>query len=136
MDPITIKDRGDRQKRLHDHIQLIEGIDGAGNPVMIPIRADGSLNTGAHGAAHLATSEVTSSSSPQTLVVARPTRRTVLVRNDGSGSDAVRVGEATVSASKGVLLTAGQSFSFSFQGLIQVIATSGTPVVTAADEYD
>lgn len=50
-DPISILDKGDRKKRLHDHVQLIAGIDANGLPVLLRVGADGSISV-------LATSEM------------------------------------------------------------------------------
>ncbi len=87
------------------------------------------------GAANLATGQVTTSTGAATLVIARPTRRSVLVRNLDASIN-VYVGPATVSSANGMLLKPGESCPFTFTGLIQVIAASGAPVVGFADEYD
>lgn len=86
------------------------------------------------GASNLATGQVATSTSAATLVIARPTRTSVLVRNLDT-SISVYVGLATVTSGNGMLLKAGESCSFTFVGLIQVIAASGTPTVAYADEY-
>lgn len=39
--PISIKDRGDRQKRLADHIQLVAGVDAAGQPQIQSVSSSG-----------------------------------------------------------------------------------------------
>lgn len=87
------------------------------------------------GAANLSTTQVTASTSAATLAIARPTRTSVLFRNLDS-SISVYIGKATVSSSNGTLLKAGDSVPFTYVGLIQVIAASGSPVVSIADEYN
>lgn len=87
------------------------------------------------GATNLSTTQVTASTSAATLAIARPTRTSVLFRNLDSAIS-VYIGKATVSSSNGTLLKAGESVSFTSVGLIQVIAASGSPVVSVADEYN
>jgi hypothetical protein len=87
------------------------------------------------GSAHQATGQVATSGTAGTLVIARATRRNVLVRNlDATNS--IYVGPATVTTANGMLLKPGESFTMSFVGLIQVIASAGTPTVAYVDEYD
>lgn len=86
-------------------------------------------------AANLDTNQVTASTTAGTLVIARPTRLSVLFRNLDAAIS-VYVGKATVTAGNGMLLRAGESVVFSSVGLIQVIAASGNPVVAYADEYN
>jgi hypothetical protein len=115
----------------------------AGNNQFLSMIADGisSLVTGGisasepTGAAHLASSQVTTSTVASTLAIARPTRTSVLFRNLDSAIS-VYIGPETVTANNGVLLKAGESVSFTNVGLIQVIAASGTPVVSVSDEYN
>ncbi len=102
----------------------------ASNPVAVT-----SIITSSPGAAHLTTGQVTASGTAGTLVAARATRRSVLVRNTDAALS-VYVGPATVTSANGMLLKAGESCPFTFVGLIQVIAPSGSPVVAFADEYD
>jgi len=87
------------------------------------------------GAANIASSQVTTSTSAATLAIARATRRSILIRNMDAAIS-VYVGPATVTTGNGMLLKAGESCPFTCVGLIQVIAASGTPVVAIADEYD
>ncbi len=91
------------------------------------------------GAAHLATTHATSTGTAATLVVARPTRRSVLIRNveaAGSGKN-VWVGPATVTSAVGTLIAAGESLSFTWVGLLQVIDdNTNHAVLNIADEYD
>ncbi len=86
------------------------------------------------GAANLATSQVTSTSSAATLVVARPTRRSVLIRNTDA-ANSIWVGPATVTTANGFLIKAGESVPFTWVGLIQVIDSGSHAVVAIADEY-
>lgn len=87
------------------------------------------------GATSMATSQLATTVAAATWVVARPTRRSVLLRNHGA-SDSVYWGVPTVSSLNGVLLKGGESVSVTFTGLIQVIAESNTPKVSFADEFD
>lgn len=90
--------------------------------------------SGAPGATNVAVGQVTTSTSAATLVVARPTRRGVTIRNQDT-SISVYIGPATVTAGSGLLLKAGESIYVTWTGLIQVIAASGTPAVATWDEY-
>src|ERR1022692_34094 len=67
------------------------------------------------GAANLASSQVTTSTSASTLAVARPTRTSVLFRNLDS-TISVYIGPATVTAANGMLLKAGESVSYTDVG--------------------
>lgn len=87
------------------------------------------------GAANLATSQLATSTTAATLVVARPTRRSVTIKNEDA-TITVYVGPATVTTANGFPLKANQSISLDWVGLIQVIAASGTPTVSTADVYD
>lgn len=92
-------------------------------------------NTGRQAAANLTTGQVTASTSAGTLVIARATRRGVLLKNTDS-SITVYYGPATVTAGNGMPLKAGESTVVNSVVLIQVIAASGSPVVAYSDEYD
>lgn len=123
---------------LKNFVVAIEGyIDGAGT-VSPKIPTTGltpvSVST-TPGGTNLATGQITTSTAAGTLVVARATRQSVLVRNTDA-TISVYVGPATVTSSNGMLLKAGESCPFTFVGLLQVIAASGTPVVAFADEYN
>jgi hypothetical protein len=87
------------------------------------------------GAANVAVAQLATSTSAATLVAARATRRGVTIRNHDT-SISVYVGPATVTASNGLLLKAGESVYVTWVGLIQVIAASGTPTVGTWDEWD
>lgn len=87
------------------------------------------------GAANLAISNGTASTSAATLVVARPTRRSMLIRNLDP-TITVYVGPATVTAANGFPILAGENLPFTWVGLFQIIAASGTPAYSVADEYD
>ncbi len=91
------------------------------------------------GAANLVSSHVTSTGTAATLVAGRATRRSVLIRNIeavASGKD-VWVGPATVTSSNGTKIAAGESLSFSWVGLLQVIDdNTNHAVLHIADEYD
>jgi len=92
------------------------------------------VSTPTKGAANVSVGHVTAGSAA-TLVVARPTRRSVLIRNTDA-TDSVYIGPATVSSSNGMLLKAGEAVAVSWVGLIQVVAAANTPVVAFFDEYD
>jgi hypothetical protein len=98
------------------------------------INITGTISASAGGAAHAATSQVTTSTTAGTLAIARATRVSCLVRNLDA-SITVYVGKATVTSGNGTPLKAGESFAFTTQELVQVIAASGTPVVSVFDEY-
>lgn len=87
------------------------------------------------GAAHEANSQVTASTSAATLIAARATRRSCLIKNTDA-TITVYIGAATVTAGNGMPLKAGESVSISAVTLVQVIAASGSPVVAVFDEYD
>lgn len=95
----------------------------------------GSVSVATTGATHAATSQVTTSTSPSTAAIARPTRRSCLIRNLDT-SISVYIGPATVSAANGMLLKAGESIPITAVTLLQVIAASGSPVIAVFDEYD
>jgi hypothetical protein len=99
------------------------------------LREDGTWAAMGTGAANLANGQVTASGTAATLVAARATRRYVTVKN----TDAVitvYVGAATVTSANGMPLLAGESISLDFNGLVQVLAASGAPVVAYAEVYD
>lgn len=87
------------------------------------------------GAANIAGGQVAASTTAATLVAARATRRTALVKNLHT-TIAVYIGPATVTAANGMELKAGESVSVDWTGLIQVIAASGTPTVAFLETYD
>lgn len=90
---------------------------------------------GIKAAANLSTGQVTGSTAASTFVPARPTRRSVTLRNIDA-TNSVYVGPATVSSLTGMLLKGGESISIDFTGLIQFISGAGAPVVSYADTYD
>jgi hypothetical protein len=91
--------------------------------------------TSVPGAVNVANGQVTSSTTAGTLVIARPTRRSCLIKNTDP-TLTVYVGKATVTSGNGMPLLAGQSVVINDQALVQVIAASGTPIVAYLDEYD
>lgn len=131
-------DVGKEAGPLPDQILLVGGKGTDGNLYPLKTGTDGSIATTASepvGAANLSTTQVTASTTASTLAIARPTRTSVLFRNIDS-TISVYIGKATVSSSNGTLLKAGESVSFTSVGLIQVIAASGSPIVSVADEYN
>jgi len=97
-----------------------------------PAAGSTSLNT---GALNLTSSQVALSTTAGTIAIARATRRSVLIRNLDTAIN-VYVGPATVTAANGMLIKPGESVPYTWIGLIQGIAASGTPSVAIADEYD
>lgn len=100
-----------------------------------PLTVTGTVTTSQAGAANLACATGNVSNVAATLAVARPTRRSILIRNNDAAIN-VYVGPATVSSTNGVLIKPGEAVALSYVGLIQVIAASATPSVSIADEYD
>lgn len=96
----------------------------------------GALNSSSSlGAANQANSQVATSTSAATLVIARPTRVGCLVKNTDA-TITVYIGKATVTSANGMPLKAGESVVVTAQTLIQVIAASGTPTVAVFDEFN
>ena len=95
----------------------------------------GAVTPSATGAAHQANSQVSATTTAGTLIVARPTRRSCLIRNTDA-SITVYIGAATVTTGNGMPLKAGESTVVTAITLLQVIAASGSPVVAVFDEYD
>lgn len=87
------------------------------------------------GAAFTANGQVTTSTTAGTAVAARATRRGVTIKNLDA-TITVYVGIATVSATNGMELKAGESIPLDTTALIQVIAASGTPKIAFIETYD
>jgi hypothetical protein len=104
-------------------------------PVNIVAGGGGTVTAVATGAPNQASGQVTASTTAATLIAARTTRRSVLVRNLDS-TISVYVGPATVTSANGMLLKAGESVPLDTRALIQVIAASGSPVVAFYEVYD
>ncbi len=119
---------GDKTTLPNDGVTLFEQADGSKAMQTVPV------SSVVAGAAYLSTGKVTAGAAG-TLVVARPTRRSLIVTNTDASLD-VYICAATVSATTGYLLQAGRSVPLAWTGLIQVFAASGSPVVTYWDEYD
>lgn len=126
---------------------VVGGVGSTGQIVRLKVNDDGTLTIGGveigdvvvsqAGAAHEANSQVTATTTAGTLIIARPTRRSALLTNLASNTTNVCIGGATVTCSNaGIILTPGQSVPVTAITLLQVIAASGTPVVTVFDEYD
>lgn len=114
--------------------------DGTYSVLVRPVDADGnviggSANPAPVGAAHEANSQVATSTTAGTLVIARPTRVSCLVRNIDT-TITVYIGGATVTTANGMPLKPGESVVVTAQTLWQVIAASGTPAVAVIDEYN
>lgn len=101
-------------------------------PVPVNMVAGGTV---AVGATNEANSQVATSTAAATLVIARPTRVSCLVRNLDA-TITVYIGKATVTAGNGMPLKAGESVVITAVTLWQVIAASGTPTVAVIDEYN
>lgn len=121
-----------------DNVNIIDPkpISLAGGSRALPVSVvSGSINATSGGAANVANSQVTASTTAGTLVIARPTRVSCLVRNLDAAIT-VYIGKATVTAANGMPLKAGESVVISAVTLWQVIAASGTPTVAILDEYN
>jgi hypothetical protein len=108
------------------------------NPVTRPVpvkQVAGGSGAPAIGAAHEANSQVATSTTAGTLVIARATRTSCLVRNLDASIN-VYIGAATVTSGNGMLIKPGESVVISGVTLWQVIAASGTPTVAVIDEYN
>lgn len=76
------------------------------------------------------------STTQETLVAARATRRSVFVQNLDA-SITVYIGfDTTVSSTTGIRLKAGEGLSLNTRAAIFAIAASGTPTVSFAETYD
>lgn len=104
------------------------------NPAARPVQVSSGVAT-FKGAANYANGQVTAGVTASTLVAARPTRRSVTIRNMDA-TISVYIGAATVSATNGFLLKANESVNVDSTALIQVIAASGTPIVAYLESYD
>lgn len=108
--------------------------DGSGNIQYAVNNASGGTNTVA-GAANLAITQLTSNGAAQQIVAARPTRRFVTIVNKDA-TITIYWGPSTVTTANGFPIGPGQSQDIFWVGLIQVIPSSGTPLIVAADYYD
>lgn len=100
----------------------------AGAPLVASIAAQ-------PGAANLNIVRQTSTASAATLLVARATRRSAVIRNlDAANS--VWVGPATVTTANGFEIKAGESVPITWVGLLQIIDNGSHAAVAVADEYD
>ena len=86
------------------------------------------------GATSIASGQVTAGAAA-TLAAARATRRCVTILNTDALLS-VYIGPATVTSGNGMLLRAGVQVRIETTALIQVLAASGSPVVTYMEEYD
>lgn len=92
------------------------------------------LTSSSAGAATIASGQVTTNGSAQTLVAARATRRSVSIVNTSTLVTAY-IGPATVTSGNGHAIPPGSSIESQTTALIQVIGTTGA-VVTFLEEYD
>lgn len=92
------------------------------------------LTTKETGAPNIATGQVTAGAAA-TLVAARATRRTVTISNR-DGLIGVYIGPATVTSGNGLFLPALSVVTLPTSALIQVLAASGSPVVSYFEVYD
>lgn len=86
------------------------------------------------GPANITTGQVTAGGAA-TLVAANTTRRQCTIKNTDA-SLTVYIGPATVTSANGMPVKAGESIVVRSTALIQVVAASGSPVVSYMDEYD
>jgi hypothetical protein len=88
------------------------------------------------GANHLAAGQATAGVASGVLVAARPTRRSVTVRNTHA-SESCYIGTGTVSAANGFLLKAGESISIDTVVVINCIRAGSTDVAIGyLETYD
>lgn len=104
-----------------------------GRRILEALSAGGGSTTA--GATNLTVSRATASTTAATLAVARPTRRSILIRNLDPAIT-IYVRSAIVTSANGFPILPGEGIPFSWVGLIQVIAASGTPAYAVADEYN
>ena len=112
---------------------LIWGI--AGTSLTSLANQDVMVGKAVPGAIQAAPSQVTASITASTLVIARKTRTSCLVRNTDA-TISVYIGTATVTSANGMILKAGESVVITGQNLWQVIAASGSPVIAIIDEFN
>lgn len=122
------------------HAEAVALVDSSGAYIStLPVSVAGNINvaasTASTGAGNMANGQVAATTTAATLVAARATRRSVTVRNMDSSISAY-IGIATVSATNGMLLKAGESISVDFTGLIQVVSASNSPNVAYLETYD
>lgn len=126
-DPISILDKGDRKKRLHDHVQLIAGIDANGLPVLLRLGPNGEITV-------LATSEMAAEAT-----AAAPTYtegQNAPVSQDLTGN--LRVKDTAANAALGttagaaVVADANGTIQQYLRGLVKLAITAGGWLVTAS----
>lgn len=105
------------------------------NPPSKPIPITGTITASMGGAAHEANSQVATSTTAGTLIIARPTRVGCLIKNLDA-TITIYIGAATVTSANGMPLKAGESVVVTAQTLYQVIAASGTPTVAVLEEFN
>ncbi len=114
-------------------------VDSAGAYIAtLPVSLASNINVALNqftGAANMANGQISATTTPATLVAARPTRRSVTIKNINT-SISVYVGLDTVSSANGMLLRSGESISVDYVGLIQVVAGSNSPNVSYIETYD
>lgn len=121
-----------------DNVNIIDPrpITLAGGTHALPVTVvSGTIGSTTSGAANEVNSQITTSTTASTLIIARPTRVGCLIKNLDAAIT-VYIGKATVTAGNGMPLKPGDSVVVSAQILWQVIAASGTPIVAVADEYN
>lgn len=87
------------------------------------------------GADAVANGQVALSTTAATVIAANTKRRRILVKNLDA-TIVVFIGRATVSATNGFRINAGETVELTGTGLIQGIAASGTPSVAYWEEAD
>lgn len=95
----------------------------------------GKVTTVPTGAPNYANGQVTTSTTEDTLLAARATRRKVIFKNLDT-TDSVYIGAATVTASNGYKLGPGQEITLEITTLIQAIASANSPIVSYIEIYD
>lgn len=106
------------------------------NSLAVTIASDqGAVPINNAGAANISVNQVALSTTAATAVIARATRRGVMLKNLDTAIK-IYFGPATVTAANGMELKPGESAVINWVGLVQAIAASGTPTLAFVDEYD
>lgn len=87
------------------------------------------------GATNISITRATSTGTATTLIIGRPTRSGLLIRNLDT-ANSVWVGGATVTTSNGFLIKAGETLPLTWVGLLQIIDdNTNHAAVAVVDEY-
>lgn len=104
-------------------------------PLTTTVSSSGTAAATNKGATSFATSQSSLTTSASSVSAARPTRRSVLIRNIDA-TISVYVGVSGVTSSTGLLLKAGESVTINTVAAVFAVAASGTPTVATLEEID